>query len=257
MASSTGQTLTASEPLNIPQQPVKTQDELPAPTPVEMTEMNLSTSGAQTAQPDLYATPTSSSDKPPPGPMRTDTATALDQSTHILPPPPTIHEHPQSRDRAISTAIGPSSDSPIVPSKDADSAGPTLMITLLLTSGARHPFKLDSKYLQKRNVEVQGNDPFSLSVYKLKELILREWRDEWEAKPASPTSIRLISFGKLLDDKAPLKDSRFNTDAPNVLHMTIKPQDFVEEEDAKGAKGSYASARENEGRSPGCRCSVM
>ncbi len=79
------------------------------------------------------------------------------------------------------------------------------MMTLLLTSGARHPFKLDTKYLQKRNVDVQGNDPFNLSVYKLKELILREWRDEWEQKPASPSSIRLISFGKLLDDKAPLK----------------------------------------------------
>lgn len=52
------------------------------------------------------------------------------------------------------------------------------------------------------------NDPFNLSVYKLKELILREWRDEWEAKPASPSSIRLISFGKLLDDKAPLKGKR-------------------------------------------------
>jgi len=127
----------------------------------------------------------------------------------------------------------------------------------LLTSGARHPFKLDAKYLQKRNVDVQGNDPFNLSVYKLKELILREWREEWELKPASPSSIRLISFGKLLDDKSPLKDSRLNQDSSNVLHMTIKPSDFVEEEDTKGGKGSYSGNREGEGRSPGCRCSVM
>lgn len=28
---------------------------------------------------------------------------------------------------------------------------------------------------------------------------------EWEAKPSSPGAIRLISFGKLLDDKAPLR----------------------------------------------------
>jgi hypothetical protein len=46
-----------------------------------------------------------------------------------------------------------------------------------LTTGARHPFKLDPKYLAKRNVQAAGNDPFNLSVYKLKELILREWRD--------------------------------------------------------------------------------
>jgi hypothetical protein len=52
-------------------------------------------------------------------------------------------------------------------------------------------------------------------------------------------------------------DSKFNTDSPNVLHMTIKPQDFVEDEDAKGGKTSMSATREEPGRSPGCRCSVM
>jgi len=126
------------------------------------------------------------------GPARTDTTATIKQ-TEQQP------HHP---------AIGPSSDSPVVPAKD-EGVGPTLLITLLLTSGARHPFKLDSRYLHKRNVEVPGNDPFNLSVYKLKELILREWREEWEAKPMSPSYIRLISFGKLLDDKAPLKGGFF------------------------------------------------
>jgi hypothetical protein len=90
-------------------------------------------------------------------------------------------------------------------------AGPVLVITLLLTSGARHPYKIDEKYLTKRNVNVPGvteggkKDPLSISVYTLKELILREWRDEWETQPSSPSSIRLIFFGRLLDDKTPLK----------------------------------------------------
>lgn len=132
------------------------------------------------------------------------------------------------------------------------------MITLLLINGARHPFKLDAKYLNKRNVEVQGNDPFNLSVYKLKELILREWREEWEAKPSSPSSIRLISFGKLLDDKAPLKDSKFNHDTPNVVHMTMKPQDMLDEEEA-AAKGGKSGSRSGDGdeRTPGCRCVIL
>ena len=99
---------------------------------------------------------------------------------------------------------------------------------------------------------------------------------EWEQKPASPSSIRLISFGKLLDDKAPLKgksrdrlgmagsksnsrstDSKFNHDSPNVVHMTIKPQEFIDEEDTKGGKDRLGSGSDARPRSPGCRCVVM
>lgn len=192
-----------------------------------------------------------------PGPMRTDTTTALNQSMNPAPSPPPAVADPQPVTRTFSTAIGPSSDSPVVPAKDVEVTGPVLVVTLLLTSGARHPFRLDAKYLAKRNVEVADADPFNLSVYKLKELILREWREEWEAKPSSPNYIRLISMGKMLDDKASLKDYKFGADSPNVLHMTIKPQDYVEDEDAKGGKSSMAGNQGSEGRSPGCRCIIM
>ena len=122
---------------------------------------------------------------------------------------PSSSSHPPIT-RVDTEAIGPSIENnptPIV----AHEAGPVLVITLLLTSGARHPYKIDEKYLTKRNVTVPGvtengkKDPFSISVYTLKELILREWREEWEAQPSSPSSIRLIFFGRLLDDKTPLK----------------------------------------------------
>lgn len=48
---------------------------------------------------------------------------------------------------------------------------------LLLTTGARHPYKIDGKYLKKRNVEVEEMDPYNISVYTLKELIWRDWRE--------------------------------------------------------------------------------
>lgn len=122
---------------------------------------------------------------------------------------PSSSAHPAIT-RLDSAAIGPSIDNMPTPVVTSD-AGPVLVITLLLTSGARHPYKIDEKYLTKRNVSVPGvtengkKDPFSISVYTLKELILREWREEWEAQPSSPSSIRLIYFGRLLDDKTPLK----------------------------------------------------
>lgn len=87
----------------------------------------------------------------------------------------------------------------------AEAASTAVPVTLLLTSGARHPFRLDPRYLAKRNVTAEGDDPLNISVYTMKELIWRDWRPEWEPRPASPSSIRLISFGRLLDDKASLK----------------------------------------------------
>ena len=74
-------------------------------------------------------------------------------------------------------AIGPATDKPSLVSKECEAEGPVLYITLLLTTGARHPFRLDQKYLKKRNVEVEGNNPANMSLYKLKELILRDWRE--------------------------------------------------------------------------------
>ena len=51
-------------------------------------------------------------------------------------------------------------------------------------------------------------DPREISGYKLKELIWTDWRSEWEPRPASPSSIRLIILGRLLEDKAALKGMR-------------------------------------------------
>ncbi|KAH7328285.1 ubiquitin-related domain-containing protein [Stachybotrys elegans] len=159
-------------------------------------------------------------------------------------------------------AIGPAQDdiNAITPSGPED---PVCNITLLLTTGSRHPYRLDAKYLSRRNVAMpeqtdQGQpDPFSISIYTLKELILREWRSDWEAKPASPSSIRLIHFGKLLDDKEPLKKYQFSTESPNVVHMSVRPQDLDEEEPKTGSKNPGSGANNNNQQgSRGC-CVIL
>lgn len=96
-------------------------------------------------------------------------------------------------------------------SPSTDVANPVCNIMLLLTSGARHGYRVDERYLLKRQMTIPGvtesgkKDPYSISVIMLKELILKEWREEWDAKPTSPSSIRLIYFGRLLNDNVPLK----------------------------------------------------
>lgn len=75
--------------------------------------------------------------------------------------------------RQQTEAIGPSTDSP-TPVAVANTNA--VHINLLLTNGARHPYTVDERYLKKRGVTPEGMDPFHLSVYNLKELILRDWR---------------------------------------------------------------------------------
>ena len=41
-----------------------------------------------------------------------------------------------------------------------------------------------------------------------------------------------------------------------MVHMTVKPQEAIDEEDARMAKGAGRD-RDGEERSPRCRCSVM
>ncbi|KAI9042752.1 uncharacterized protein KD926_005082 [Aspergillus affinis] len=172
---------------------------------------------------------------------------------------PTAQASTEESNEPKAPEVAQESKSPVsdTSAKEDEDSGPSLLITLLLITGARHPFKIDGKYLKKQSVNVENNDPFAMSVYTLKELIWKGWRPEWEPRPASPTSIRLISFGKLLDDKAPLSDSKFNHDAPNVVHMTVKPPEVIEDEDTKGTKGQYPRDREGSQRSPGCRCVIM
>ena len=91
--------------------------------------------------------------------------------------PSSLSAPPLTREKTA-PAIGPATDKPTPLPKESEIEGPVLYITLLLSStGARHPYKLDAKYLRKRNVLVDGNNPINISLYKLKELILRDWRE--------------------------------------------------------------------------------
>jgi len=98
-------------------------------------------------------------------------------------------------------------------------------------------------------------------------------RLEWEAKPSSPESIRLISMGKMLNDKSRLSGEKVSIDfqialltsatdsgfkngvTPHIIHMTIKPQEIVDEEDARLKSGGRD--RDGNERSPGCRCVIQ
>ncbi|PZD05095.1 Ubiquitin protein [Pyrenophora tritici-repentis] len=258
MASTADQHPTATQstpqPAASSSRPQSSNDALSS-SPVEM--RTLHASGAGAAAPANTAThaadgPSQAAIATPAPP--TAEASALENapaapSSSAKPAPPT------ALNRAETEAIGPSTDTPAANPDNTN--GPVLVIMLLLTNGARHPYKIEEKYLKKRNISVENMDPYNISVYTLKELIWRDWREEWEARPVSPGSIRLIHFGRMLDDKSPIKDYRFQTDTPNVVHMTVKPQEVVEDEE-NAKTGKAGSRRENDDEpTAGCRCVIL
>ncbi|KAF2217334.1 hypothetical protein CERZMDRAFT_28933, partial [Cercospora zeae-maydis SCOH1-5] len=159
--------------------------------------------------------------------------------------------------------LGPAAEdhTPIAPSTSSTS-GPHLMISLMLITGARHPYKIDEKYLRNRKVAAQNGagafDPRELSGYQLKELIWTDWRQEWEPRPSSPGRIRLIIMGRMIEDKGLLKDLPFNLTTTNVVHMTVKPADIIDDDEAANAKGTGKTVRQRdtEEQGAGCRCVI-
>lgn len=198
------------------------------------------------------------------------------------PAPGKTHPRDLNRTQTAELALGPDGE----PSPITDPSTPALRITLMLTTGARHAYTISQKYLTSRKVtavDASGNfDPREMSGYKLKELIWTDWRSEWEDRPRDPSSIRLIIMGRMIDDKVNLKgtvlpnnpttpssannkpslpDLPFALQNANVVHMTVKPADLLEDEaegaGKSGGKGSIRANNSGEEGGAGCRCVIL
>ncbi|SPO03219.1 uncharacterized protein DNG_05901 [Cephalotrichum gorgonifer] len=245
---------------------------------VKMAELDQSSNGAeapsasdaQQSNAPAPSEPQPTSSDPKPSSSDAQPAAAEASSSNEEPPPrlagPTSDKGkepeapaPPAKNSEQDTAIGDGSDD-VAKTAPVVEDGPVCVITLLVPSGKKHPYKIDEKYLAKRNVNIPGTtesgrkDAFSISVYTLKELILREWRDDWEPAPPTPALIRLIHFGKILEDKEPLTKYKFSADTSNVVHMSVKPQDLTEEDEPKGGNKTTTHGA---GSDSGSRCCVI
>ncbi|KAI6811406.1 hypothetical protein KC332_g12047 [Hortaea werneckii] len=269
-----------------------TADHHPSSTTSPPVEMDALPAHEQDKAPETQHTEqsaaTTSSSPPAPQPSHPDSThpdTAATPAPTTNPPPSEPSQDRPTHTRKPSEALGPATETPITSPPTNTSTGPVLLITLMLTTGQRHPYKIDEKYLANRNTTTtktgEDFDPLSLSGYKLKELIWTDWRNEWEPRPAAPGSIRLIIYGKMVEDKKSLSDYNFNLATNNILHMTVKPADFGDDDDAAGSakqntkssglvgrrhrrrqqQGDAAATGGDEGEDggggAGCRCVVL
>ena len=137
--------------------------------PVEMSDLSKSKS-ADLSKPDLASPKEAEGQETQKVDEERVEATRSRDETQLNPAVAASNSQPDS-------AIGPATDGP-ARIRSTSASGPQLMIVLLLHSTqTRHPYIINEKYLRKRNISVADNDPVNMSVYTLKELIWRDWRE--------------------------------------------------------------------------------
>lgn len=155
--------------------------------PVEMVNISPQTTIPEAQEPSSSKPDTSPNLEGSRGWQRPTTEAQAQRGNHVetkaskFPPddvqfPPALTSSSVTREQIIAP-IGPSTDNPVPATIVTAAGGPQLIITLLLHTGARHPYKIDAKYLKRRGVSVIDHDPVNMSVYTLKELIWKDWRD--------------------------------------------------------------------------------
>lgn len=96
---------------------------------------------------------------------------------------------------------------------------------------------------------------------QFKECIWKDWKEDWDQRPASVLFIKLIQYGAYLKDNSPLRECRLSADSSNVVHMAIRPaevgDDDMTQRSTKG--GTYGNTRDREAvsRTPNCRCVIL
>lgn len=153
-----GETLENEHPLNSTE-----ESSTAAPTPATATPVAESSGDIPVAT--VIATPSAAA-----ATTSTQPKTENPDATAISAADGEAFNKPQLAKEVVATAAAAAAE------EDEEETGPGLTITLLLITGARHPFKIDRKYLKRRSIKVENDDPFKMSVYTLKELIWREWR---------------------------------------------------------------------------------
>ncbi|KAK7209401.1 hypothetical protein V2G26_016579 [Clonostachys chloroleuca] len=108
---------------------------------------------------------------------------------------------------------------------------PTCQITVIPPFGNLHTFEIDAEDLMQ-NGEL---DPLSINVSRLKEFIIRQWRNGWGLRPANPSLVNVIFFGESLEDQVPFERLPFQltTFKRNSYDWTLSTSLWYSEEFAR------------------------
>lgn len=88
-------------------------------------------------------------------------------------------EHHSSNPSAPQSLSNPELRSQLHDTSSPFDEGASMLLTLLLTTGPRYPFRITMGDLKKKDIQVTNDDPYQINIKTLKGLILDGWREGW------------------------------------------------------------------------------
>lgn len=160
-------------------------------------------------------------------------------------------------DPAIASGLTPCTTTANTPPAST-SPDPGVTLTLLLISGRRVTLRIDAAFLKNHDLLC---DPSDLLIDDLKACLVNDWDSkQWGVclgdRPSSPSSIRLIYFGKILESNQTLAQCNLLTSSlPPIIHLSVRPDTLCDCVDSrtsgdklKGVHSSNSHRRRSRGR---------
>ncbi|CAN6675068.1 hypothetical protein TRVA0_083S00210 [Trichomonascus vanleenenianus] len=119
-------------------------------------------------------------------------------------------------------------------------------VTLMLISGQRNKFTIPPQ-----DEKTQSN----ITIEHFRNALFQSWKDAWGNSPSTPANIRLIHFGKVLEDAQTLEECGITSPHPTVVHVSVKPQSF--ELDRSKSNSSKSKSRRRSDDDRGSRCCII
>ncbi|KAH8585767.1 hypothetical protein B0O99DRAFT_646231 [Bisporella sp. PMI_857] len=95
----------------------------------------------------------------------------------------------------------------------------TILISLITVAGERCVVRIEAKHLPR--YDTKDVDALDIPAELLKEILWSRWQKDWGSQPSDPSRIKLVHFGRTIDNFTPLKfNLKFR--AAIVVHMAIE-----------------------------------
>jgi hypothetical protein len=79
----------------------------------------------------------------------------------------------------------------------------TISISLIIVSGERYVVRIETEHLPRH--DTKDLDAFDIPAESLKAILWSRWQRDWGLRPPDPSRIKLVHFGRTINDSTVLR----------------------------------------------------